>query len=147
MHMVAQRWNRIDRINYIFGEITRMRGGETHAPNASDLPDGREQLRERHPARWIAIRVYVLPEQLDLGEARVGHPPRLGQDGRRSSAAFLTAGVRHHAVCTELVAAFDDGDVSAMRVCPRRELSVERLLSLPAVQAGDAPFACFQPHQ
>ena len=52
MDMVAQGRKGVDRVDDIFGEIARMRGGEAHAPDARDLADGGEQLGEGHLAGW-----------------------------------------------------------------------------------------------
>ena len=58
--------------------------------------------------------------------------------------ALFAARVRNDAVGAELVAAFDDGDVAAMRVGARGELGVEGLVGLAVVQAGDAGLAGFE---
>src|SRR4029077_17440821 len=46
------------------------------------------------------------------------------------------------AVGAELVAAFDDGDVSTMRIGARRELSLETFIGLTVVESCRA-FPCF----
>ena len=65
----------------------------------------------------------------------------------RSAAALLAARVRNDAVGAELVAAFDDGDVSAMRIAARGELGLESLIGLAVVETGDAGCSCFDLHQ
>ena len=112
-----------------------------------NLAHGRQQLGEAPLPFRIAVAVHVLAQQLDLGIAQVGDPPRFFEHGSRSPAALLAPRVRHHAVGAELVAALDDGDVAAVRVLPRRELGFERLVRLAIVEAGDAGLARFQPRQ
>ena len=138
MNMVAKRRHGIDGFHNIAGKIARMRRRETHAPNSRHLANRRQQLREAHLARRIAIRIHILPEQLDVRIASVGHPPRFSQHGVGRPAALFAARIRNHAVGAELVAAFDDGDVAAMRVAARGEFRLKRLIGLPVVQAGDA---------
>ena len=90
------------------------------------------------------VRVHVLPEQLDVGEARVGHAPRFRQHRIRSPAALFAARERNHAVGAELVAAFDDGDVSAMRIAARGEFGFKGLVGLAVVETSDALVPCLE---
>ena len=147
MDVVAERGEGVDRVDDIFGEIARVRSGEAHAADAGDLADSREQFGKRHLARRIAVGVHVLAEQLNLGEASIGHALGFGQDGGGGARTLLAAGVGDDAVGAEFVATLDDGDVSAMWVRPRGEFRVEGLFCLAVVEAGNAAFARFQPHQ
>ena len=61
-----------------------------------------------------------------------------------SAAALFAARVRDDAVGAELVAAFDDGDVSAVGILARGEFGFECLVGLPVVEAGDAILAGFE---
>ncbi len=145
--MIAQRGHGVDGLDDLPREVARMRRGKAYSPNTWDLPHGRQQVRKAQPAFRIVVGVDVLAQQLDFGVARVGHLPRLVQHGNRSPAALFAARVRHHAVGAELIAAFNDGDVAAVRIRPRGELRLKRLVGLAVVQPGNAGFSRFQPHQ
>ena len=95
-------------------------------------------------AAWVDIAVDVLAEELDLGVALSGDALSFGEDGCRCARALLAARVGNDAVGAELVAAFDDGDVAAVRVGARGELGVEGLVGLAVVEAGDAGLAGFE---
>src|SRR5439155_965726 len=95
----------------------------------------------------IFIRLYVLSEELNFGVAEIGHLVGFGEHGIRSPAAFFSASERHDAVGAELVTAFDDGDVSAMRIAARRKLGFEALVGLAIVEAGrPLPFLDLDQH-
>ena len=72
---------------------------------------------------------------------------RLVQHGGRGPAALFAARVRNHAVGAELVAALDDGDVSAMRIGARGKLRLEGLVGLAVVEPGNALLPSLQPRQ
>ena len=113
----------------------------------ANLANRSQQFREAPLPFRVAVRIYILAEQLNLGVARIRHAPRLGQHRRRRPAALFAARVRNHAVRAELVAAFDDRDVAAMRIRPRRELRLECLLGLAVVESGNALGSLLQLHQ
>ncbi len=54
-----------------------MAGGKADAANARDLADGSEQFGEAQLPFRVAIAVYVLAEQLNLGVALIGDAARL----------------------------------------------------------------------
>ena len=145
--MVAKCRHRVDGVDNIAGKVARMRGGEAHAPDAGNLSNGSEQFGEAPLPFRVAVGIHILPEQLDLGVAGIGHALRFGQHRRRGAAAFLAARVRHHAVGAELVAALDDGDVSAMRIGASGELGLECLLRLAVVEPGNVLSSLLQLHQ
>ena len=122
MHVVADGRNR----------------GEAHATDAGQSCNCGKYFREAHAAAGVAVAVYVLAEQLDIGETLVGHAPGLRQDAFRGARTFLAARIGDHAVGTELIAALNDGDVAAMRVRACGELGIESLVRLAIVKAGDA---------
>ena len=123
-----------------------MRSGETHAPDAGTLAHRRQQFGKSALPRGILIGVHVLAEQLDFGVTQLRHPPRFRQHRIRSPAALLAAGKGHHAVGAELVAAFDDGDVAAVRVGARGELGFKAFVGLAVVEPSDA-LPCLDLHQ
>src|SRR6516165_5614878 len=67
-----------------------------------------------------------------------GHLAGFGENGFGGAAALLAARERNYAVGAELVATFDDGDVSAMRVGARGEFRLEALVGLAIVETGGA---------
>ena len=138
MHVIAERRDGVDGVHNVLGEVARMRSGEAHAADSGNLADGRQQFRKDLLVRGIGVGIHVLAEQLNVGVSGIGHAAGFGQHRIRGAAALFAAGVRHHAVGAELVAAFDDGDVSAMRIAAGGELGVEGLVGLAIVEAGDA---------
>jgi len=64
---------------------------------------------------------------LNFGIAEVGHLAGFGEDGVGGAAAFFAAGEGDDAVGAEFVAAFDDGDVSAMGVGAGGEFGFENI--------------------
>ena len=100
----------------------------------------RQQFGESLLPCRIFVGIHVLAEQLNFGVAEIGHLPGFRQDGIRSPAALLAAGEGNHAVGAELVAAFDDGDVAAVRVGAGGEFGFEAFVGLAVVEPGDARF-------
>ena len=139
--MVAKCRNAVDGFDNVPGKVAWMAGGEAHAPDAGHLAHSGQQFREAALPFRVAVAVHVLAQQLNLGVAQIGNPPRFIEHRRRSPAALLAARVRHHAVGAEFVASFDDGDIAAIRVLPRRELRLKGLVGLPVVEPGDAVLA------
>ena len=86
----------------------------------------------------IFVRIHVLAEQLNFGVAEIGHLAGFGEDRVGSAAAFFSAGEGDDAVGAEFVAAFDDGDVSAMRIGAGGEFGFEAFVGFAIVEAGDA---------
>ena len=109
--------------------------------------DARQQ-RGEIPAggRRIAIAVDVLAQQLDFGVAGIGQAARFGHHAFAGAAALRPARERHHAIGAGFVAAFDDGDVGAVRIVAARERRIEGFVGIEA-QAGDAAVAGFELHQ
>ena len=125
-------------------EIARMAGGVAHAAHAGDFGDARQQRGEvPSGGRGIAVAVDVLAEQLDFGVALFGEPARFRHDALAGAAALRSAGEGHHAIGAGFVAAFDDGEVGAVRVVAARERRVEGFGVVEA-QAGDAAVAAFE---
>ena len=105
---------------------------------------GGEEFGEGELAGGVAVGVDVLAEELDLGEAEVGHLAGFDEDGGGGAGALFAAGVGDDAVGAEFVAAFDDGDVAAVGVGAGGELGLEGHVGLAVVEAGDAGFAGFE---
>ena len=103
-------------------------------------PTACKQFGKALLAQRVAIGIHVLAKQLDIGIAKVRHLAGFRQDRIRGAAALLAARVWDHAVGAKLVATFDDGDVSAMRIAAGGEFSLKGLVGLAIVQAGDAAF-------
>ena len=110
------------------------------------LSHRRQQFREGLLPCRIFVGIHVLAQQLDFGVAKIGHLPGFGQNGVRTPAAFLAAGKRDHAVGAELVAAFDDGDVAAMRIGAGSEFGLEAFVGFAVVKPGRA-LPCFDLNQ
>ena len=144
MHVIAEGRIGVDGFDDVPREIAGMAGGEANAADARDLADGREQFGEAQLPFRIAVAVDVLAEELDLGVSLVGDAARFREHRDRSAAALFAARVRDHAVGAELVAAFDDGDVSAVGILARGEFRLEGLVGLPVVESSDAVLASFE---
>src|SRR5664279_6544896 len=69
------------------------------------------------------------------------------KDRLRSTAAFLAASVRDHAIGAELIAALNDGDVSPVRVGAGGEFGLESLVGLAIIKTRDAIGARFNLNQ
>jgi hypothetical protein len=120
-----------------------VRSGKAHSANAWNFAHCGQQFGEcllftGTCARWILIRIHVLAEQLDFRVAEIGHLAGFGKYRLRRAAALLAARERHHAVGAKLVTAFDDGDVSAMRVGAGGEFGLKALVGFAIVEPGDA---------
>src|SRR5579872_6962012 len=143
MNVVAQSRNSIDRLDNVPPKISGMRGRKPNSPDAGNLAHCSQQFSERLLPCRIFVRIHILSQQLNFGIAEVGHLPSFRQYRIRRPAALLAARERDYAVGAELVATFNDGDVSAMRVGARRELSLEAFVSFAVVQSGDTLLPCF----
>ncbi len=142
--VVAEGGYGVDDFDDVAGEVSGVAGGESDATDAGNLADGSEQLGEGTRALGVAVAVDILAEELDFGVAAVGDAACLFENGVGASAALLAACVGDDAVGAELVAAFDDGDVGAVRIFPGGELGFKGLVSLAVVESGDAGFSCFK---
>src|SRR5690242_4921924 len=147
MNVVAERGVVVDGVNDVFDEVARVRSDETNAADAVDFPDGAEQAGEV-PAggRRIAVAVYVLAEKLDLDVAYLRQFARFLQDAFAGPAALRPPRERHNTIGARFVAAFDDGDVRAMRIIAAGERGFESFVGIEN-QAGDAAVAGFELHQ
>ena len=88
-----------------------------------------------------------MTKQLNFGVAQIGHLAGFGEHRIRSPAALFSAGERHHAVGAELVASFNDGDVTAIRVGARGELSLKALVGFAIVEPGHTAVPCLDLNQ
>src|SRR6266567_6985629 len=138
MHVIAQRRHRVYRIDDVFAKIPRMRSCEAHPANAGNFGHRSQELSEALLPCRIAIGIHILSKQLNFGIAELGHLPRLRQHGLRCPAALFAARERYYAVSAKLVAAFNNGDVSAMRIGTGCELGLETLVGFAVVESGDA---------
>ncbi len=147
MHVIAEHRIVVDGVDDFLDEIARVRRGEAHAPDAIHFAHGSQQAREIPTGgRRIAIAVYVLAQQLDFDVAHASQLARFVQHALAGAAALRPARERHHAIGARFVAAFDDGDVGAVRIVAPGERRFERLIVIQA-QAGDAAVSGFQLHQ
>ena len=144
MDVVAERGHSVYGLDNVTGKVPRVTCGKTHAPDALDLADRRQQFREASLPFRVVIAVHVLAQELNLGKALIGDAPRFGQHRIRPTAALFASGIRHYAVGAEFVAAFDDGDVTAIRVLTSGEFGFEGLVGLAVIESGDASLAGFQ---
>src|SRR5579875_3325440 len=147
MHMVAKHGLGIDRIHNCLHKITRVRRREAHAANPRDLGGLSKKLGKITPCRGgIPVAVYVLAEQLDLCVASLGKRLRFAQHAFTGPAAFWAPRKRYNAVCARFVAAFDDRNVSSMRIITPCQRGFKRLIRIQT-QSGYAPDAGLDLHQ
>src|SRR6202789_3333457 len=116
MYMVAKSGNHVDGINDVAAEGAWVRGSEAHAADARDLADGGQQFSEGLLPCRVLIRIHVLAEQLNFCVAEIGHLAGFGEDRIRGAAALFAPSEGDDAIGGKLVAAFNYGDVSAMRI-------------------------------
>src|SRR5258708_6608091 len=115
-----------------------MRSGVADAPYAIHFGHSRQQGGEIPTRRrGIAIRVYILTEQLNLGEPALRQAASFHHYALAGAAALRPTCKRHHTVRARFVAALDDRDIRAVRIVAPRERRVEGLISIEA-QPGDA---------
>src|SRR5580704_2452772 len=98
------------------------------------------------PIRGIAIGIYGLTQELNLGVADVGEFAYFPQDRIAGAAAFGPARIGHHAIRASLVAALDDGEIGAEGMIAPRQFSFECLVGV-GVKAGDSVLSGFQARQ
>src|SRR6202140_1353164 len=146
MYVIAQRRHLIDCLNNVVPEVAGMRGGKANPPDSRNLAHRGQQFCERPLPCWIVVGIYVLAQQLDFRITEIHHLLRLGENRFRRPAPLFPTSERYDAVGAELVAAFDDGDVSAMRIGARGELSLETLIGLTVIESGRA-LPCFDLYQ
>src|SRR5882672_1690243 len=121
--------------------------GKTHPLDAGELSERSEQLSKAMFFIRIAVRIHVLPEELNFSVAEVSELERFRENRRGSAAALFSTSKRNNAVGAEFVAAFDDRDVAAMRISPGRELGLKAFVGLPVVESGYALLTRLQLHQ
>jgi len=147
MDVIAEHWIVVDGINDILDEIARMGRGEAHAANAIHFTHRAQQPCEVEAGRrGIAIAIDVLPQELDFSVAHAGQLASFREHAFAGAAALGTAREGHHAVRAGFVAAFDDGDVGAMRIVALGERRFKRLVVIQT-QARHAAATRFQLHQ
>src|SRR5208283_1994680 len=138
---------RVHGLHDVLAKIAWMGRGVAHAANSRYFGDAPEQGGEVPIGQgWIAIAVDVLPQELDLAVTFRGQSAGFFHHTLAGAAALRAARERHHAVGATLVAAFDDGDVSAVRIVAAGEGRVEGRVGIQA-QSGDVPAAAFDLHQ
>src|SRR5437879_1700120 len=147
MHVVTECRNRIYGFNNVSSEIPRVRGHEAYPLDTWNFAHGCEQFRKTLFSRRIAVRVHILTKQLNFGVAQIGHLAGFGEHRIRSSAAFFAARERDDAVGAKFVAAFDDSDISAMRISASGEFSFEALVGLAIVEAAYTAVSSFDLNQ
>ena len=76
----------------------------------------------------------------------LGQAPGFRHHALAGTAPFRPSCERHHAIGTRLVAAFDDGDVRAVRIIAAGEWRIECFFGIET-QAGDAARALFELYQ
>jgi len=136
VHGVHDGFDEIARCEVVY-RTRRMPGIWLTRASSVRIPRGR---------RRVAETVDVLAEELDVG---------IACSARRRASAITLSPVRLRSgprvngttqYAQFFVAAFDDGDVGAVRVVAARERRVERLIGIEA-QPGDAAGAGFELHQ
>src|SRR5215469_177800 len=147
MHVIAQPGGHFDRLNNVPGEVARMRRCEAHSTQTGNLRNGYQKFRKRLLTNWIAVRIHVLPEELDLAVSAVSESTRFFENRVGSTTALFTPRVRNNAVRAELVAALDDRYVASVRVRADREWGIEGLVRLTVVESGYTSLPCFNLHQ
>ena len=112
-------------------KITRMGSGKAHAPHAGHLRHARQQLRKA-PARRRRVPpgIHDLAQNLDLRVTGVHQAAALGDNLRARAAALRPPRHGHHAEGAALVAAFDDGQISAEAVVAAGELGLKTILGV-----------------
>ena len=88
-----------------------------------------------------------MSKELNLAVPTVRQAARFLQNRVRGTAAFFAARIRNLTVGAEFVAALDDRDVTAVRIRPDGERSIEGLVGLAVVESGYTPLPCFDLHQ
>ena len=94
MDVVAEGGGGVDGLDDVAGEVAGVRGGEADAADAGELPTAARSSAKEMLAGGVAVGVDVLAEELDLGEAEVGHPAGFGEDGGGGAASALCRGCR-----------------------------------------------------
>src|ERR1700747_3477977 len=124
--MVANRHIRIHCRNYVRSKIPRMRSRKSHTANPWQLGRFDQQFAKTHFARRrIGVRIDGLAQKLHFAIAEIGELLELGQDATAIAAALGSARERHHAVSARLVAALDDGQISAPGIVAPGYLSLD----------------------
>src|SRR5215831_1115706 len=138
MYVIAQRRIGVHGFHNVTPEIPRVRRCKADTLDSGNVSHRHQQLGKALLRIGIAVRVHVLPEQLNLRVAEVVKLTRFSNNRRRCPAALLAPRKWHHAIGAEFVAALDDRDVSAMRIGPGGVLGFEAVIGLTIVQSGGA---------
>src|SRR5271155_4170750 len=138
MHVIAKHRQSVDHVNNVASKIPRMRSSKPYPPNPGHRGKRSQQLGKALLTIRIAIRVNVLPEQLNFRIPEVSQLPRFLQNRSGSPAALLAARIRNHAISAKLIASFDNRDIPAMRIRARGKLRLEALVGQPVVKPGNA---------
>ena len=112
MHVIAQRPDRVDRVDDVLDEIARMRCREPDPPQSGDL-SRLVAAAWRNPSRPAKDRDSCL-RSVPAAELRYSpcRPVRAPRAGRCPMCGFARAArKRHDAISAGLVAPFNDGDV------------------------------------
>src|SRR5579872_1176894 len=144
MNVVAKHRRRVNGFDDVAREIVGMRSHKADASNSGDFCNGAEQFDEAHvPWRGIAIRVDSLAEELDFGVAAVDQAPDFVENRGAGATALRTARVRHDAISARVVAALDDGQISAEGIVAGGNFGFECFLRVEG-KTSDAAAARFQ---
>src|SRR5215813_70987 len=72
MHVIAQSRRRLDGMDNVSCEVAWMGSRETHSADSWDFRYGHEQFCKCSLTSWIAVRIHVLAEELNLAVSAVG---------------------------------------------------------------------------
>src|SRR5262249_9336004 len=137
----------LDGMDNVSCEVAWMGSRETHSADSWDFRYGHEQFCKCPLTSWIAVRIHVLAEELNLAVSAVGKAASFLKNRLGGSTALFAARVRNNAIRAELVAAFNDGYVAPIGIRSDCEWSVEGLVSLAIVEPGYSALPCFDLHQ
>src|SRR5882724_2392531 len=144
VNVIADFFVALNGLNDVGAKIARVRGGKADAAHARHLGGSLEEPGEFHFAgRWIGVGIYGLAEELHFGVAERGELAQFAENGIAGAASLRPARVRNDAVRAGLVAAFDDGEISAPGIVAAREFGLECFIGV-GIEAGDTLFAGFE---
>src|SRR5947209_2822451 len=112
--------------------------GETHPLDAENFPDGNQQFGKALLSSRITVRIHVLPEELNFRIAEISELAGFSKNRSGSTAALFSTSKRDDTVRAELVAAFNDSDVAAMRVGTGGVLGFEAVFGVAVIEPGGA---------
>src|SRR5882672_5077801 len=144
MNVIADFLVALDGLNDVRAKIARVRGGEADAAHARHFSGSLEESGEFHFAgRRIGVGIHGLAEELHFGVAERGELAQFAKDRIAGAAALRATGVWNDAVRTGLVAAFDDGEISAPGIVAAREFGFKRFVGV-GIETRDAFFSGFE---